>query len=219
MNQDYNRVQEQPKENTYKMKTYRNIINLLQQKEIPETWPEAVHTKPSAIREEIIGYCGYCLLSYDWIRPFAQWIGKRTCLEIMCGSGSLSKSLQNCGVDIKATDDHSWNQEHATAWFIDSWTDIEQVGAVEAIAQYGSTVDFIICSWPFMSEDCYEALLKMREVNPNCSMIYIGEWRGGATASDSFFAEAQCIQDHGFEEAVQNFKAIYGKQDRPYLLK
>lgn len=204
---------------SYKMQELRAILDLLQQKEIPETWPSLIRTKPLTIREEIIGYCGYCLLSYHWIRPLSQWIGDKKCLEIMCGSGALSKSLQNCGVDIIATDDHSWDKEHAISWFVDAWTNIEQRNAVEAIEQYGRTVDFIICSWPFKSEDCYNALHKMREVNPCAIMIYIGEWCGGATASESFFAAAQCLHDVAFEAAVQNFISFYGIYDKPYLIK
>lgn len=213
------KTQGQVPKTSYHIKAYRNNLNLLQQKEIPETWPALICTKPLTIREEIIGYCGYCLLAYDWIRPLAKWIGKRKCLEIMCGSGSLSKSLQNCGVDIKATDDHSWNQEHAISWFVDPWTEIEQLNAIQAIETYGKDIDFVVCSWPFLSEDCYYALLKMREVNSNSVMIYIGEWHGGGTASDSFFETAQCVQDETFEEAVQKFKSIFGVHDKPYLIK
>lgn len=218
MNNDRNR-QEKQGNASYQRKVLRDNIDLLQQKEIPESWPELIAKKTLAAKEEIIGYCGYCLLAYDWLRPLAQWIGNRPCLEIMCGSGSLSKGLQNCGVNIQATDDHSWMKDHAISWFVDSWTEIEQQNAVAAIEKYGQEVDFVICSWPFGSEDCYQALLKMREVNPAVRMIYIGEWRSGANASDSFFDAAECIEDETFVQAVQKFKSIYGNSDKVYLLK
>lgn len=204
---------------SYQREMLRNNIALLQQKQIPESWPELIVQKPLAIKEEVIGYCGYCLLAYDWIQPLAQWIGNRPCLEIMCGSGSLSKGLQNCGVKVQATDDHSWMKNHAISWFVDSWTEIEQQNAVAAIEKYGQKVDFVICSWPFSSEDCYQALLKMRETNPTARMIYIGEWRSGANASDSFFNAAEFVEDESFVQAVQRFKSLCGNSDKLYLLK
>lgn len=202
-----------------KMKGYRMAIAALQQKKIPDAWPEEISIKPLNVRDEVISYCGYCLLSYDWLKPLANWIGSRSCLEIMCGSGALSKGLQDFGVKIRATDDHSWMKDHATSWFVDAWTDIEQLDAVGAIEKYGKNTDLVICSWPYRSEDCYQALLKMRKANPGCFMIYIGEWIGGGTASDSFFAEADCVEDASFQQAVQQFKSLYGNTDRPYLIR
>jgi hypothetical protein len=49
-------------------------------------------------------------------------------------------------------------------------------------------------------------------------MIFIGEWCG-ATASDAFFAAAQVVEAPDFQEAVRNFKSLYGIRDYPYLLR
>lgn len=216
---DKSKRRKQENTGAYQRKILRDNIDLLQQKRIPEAWPTLITEKPLAVKEEIIGHCGYCLLAYDWLRPLAEWIGTRPCLEIMCGSGSLSKGLQDCGAVVRATDDHSWMKDHAISWFVDSWTAIEQQNAVAAIEKYGEDVDFIICSWPFRSEDCYQALLKLREVNAAARMIYIGEWRSGANASNSFFDAAECVADESFNRAVQQFKSIYGNSDYPYLIK
>lgn len=204
-------------------KQYYQILELLQQKQLPQSYPEAdaQHQLPPdslQIRSQLLGLCGYCLLAYDWLQPLAAWIGARKCLEIMCGSGALSKGLQDCGVSVRATDDFSWDKEHTTDWFRNGWTKLEEMPALQAIETYGRDVDFIICSWPFLSEDCYQALLKMREVNPAACMIFIGEWRG-ATASDSFFDVAEIVEDTTFQQAVANFKSIYQVQDRPYLIR
>jgi len=194
-------------------------LNLLQQKEIPEHWPEVVSTEPLQLKEELVGRCGYCLLSYDWIRPLAAWIGQRRCLEIMCGSGALSRALQNCGVQIKATDDYSWSAEHAVSWFADTWTMVEQMDAQTAIATYGCAVEIVVCCWPYRSEACTQALLQLRQVNPKALFLYIGEGPGGATASDSFFATAVPVMDTAFVQAVQAFQSIYGNSDRPCLIR
>ena len=207
-----------------KRKAYYQILELLQEKKIPECYPDAepgghqLGRESLNIRSQLQGLCGYCLLAYDWIGPLAEWIGQRKCLEIMCGSGALSKALQNCGVDMKATDDFSWNDNHAVPWFRDSWTEIEQLNALQAIETYGAEVDLVVCSWPFLSDDCYHALLKMREVNPAATMLYIGEWYG-ATASDAFFKAARVMKDDAFAQAIKNFKSFYDIHDWPYLIK
>jgi hypothetical protein len=207
-----------------KRKAYYEILEQLQQKQIPAAYPAAeagghqLGRESLNMRSQLQGLCGYCLLAYDWIQPLADWIGNRACLEIMCGSGALSKALQDCGVNIRATDDFSWDENHAVPWFRDPWTEITQMNAIQAIEAYGKEVDFVVCSWPFLSEDCYHALQKMREVNPTAKMIFIGEWCG-ATASDAFFAAAQVVEAPDFQEAVRNFKSLYGIRDYPYLLR
>lgn len=204
-------------------KQYYEILSLLQQKKIPEAFPSAdenhqLREESLQIRSQLLSVCGYCLLAYEWLKPLAKWIGDRRCLEIMCGSGALSYGLQHCGVDIRATDDFSWDREHSTAWFRNGWTNLEELSAIDAIEKYGREITFLICSWPFLSEDCYHALQKMREVNPASRMIFIGEWRGG-TASDNFFDAAEIVEDITFTKAISNFKRIYGVCDWPYLIK
>ncbi len=74
---------------------------------------------------------------------------KESVLKLCAVLALLSKALQNCGVDMKATDDFSWNDNHAVPWFRDSWTEIEQLNALQAIETYGAEVDLVVCSWPF----------------------------------------------------------------------
>jgi len=203
---------------------YGPIIELLKQKQIPETYPEPELRDTLTFfpgisslyaRDKIIQNSCFCLLAKDWIEPLADWIGKRKCLEIMCGSGALSKSLQDCSIDIHATDNFSWKYSNNQLWTI-----IENLDAVTAIEQYGKEVDIIICSWPpYQEPAAYNALLKMREINPNAVMIYIGEPPGGCTADDNFFEIAQYVQDESFDTAIRNFKSIWGIHDHPYLIK
>lgn len=129
----------------------------------------------------------------------------------MCGSGMLSKALKTCGVDIMPTDSNSWakradeNPEifKPNAWLKEPFTEIEEIDAIEAIKKYGENVGFVIVSWPYMDNVCYNALQTMRNVNPKCKMIYIGEGYGGCCASDMFFDtfdELYDIEHVGYEE-------------------
>jgi len=54
--------------------------------------------------------------------------------------------------------------------------------------EYGKNVDVLIMSWPpYTDEVVVKVLRKMREVNPSCIMVYIGEKEGGCNASEEFF--------------------------------
>lgn len=161
-------------------------------------------------------YCrefGFTLLSEDWIKPLATWIGDRPCLEIMAGTGYLTKFLSDYGVKIKATDNYSWNN------YFRNFNNVEKLDAIQAIEKYGKDVKFIICSWPYMDDTAYRCLLKMREVNPSCRMIYIGEWEMGCTADEKFFEAVEECQVQGFYDAVKNYSKWYGLHDAVYLLK
>jgi len=82
----------------------------------------------------------YCFYSRRLVRELAKEIGDRTALEIAAGDGTLSRFLQQEGVDITATDDHSWS--HA----IDFPDDVENQDAITALKTRGPQV--VICSWP-----------------------------------------------------------------------
>ena len=169
-------------------------------------------------RDDIIQNCGYTLLSYDWIRPLAQWIGSRRCLEIMAGSGALSYALAQCGVDIVATDNGSWAEKWC-GWFSTPWKEVEKLDCIEAVRKYSADRPLMICSWPFMDDDVYHALLEMRKVNPEAIMLYIGEGYGGATANDNFFDAVVSVDDPHFADAVKDFKQMPGIHDWPYLFR
>ena len=208
---------------------YGSILEQLRRHEIPEAYPVAdrypflygecsLDEGSLLIRDEVIRLCGYCWLSYNWIRPLSQWIGHRRCLEIMCGSGALSKALRACGVQVIATDNFSW-RENAGCWYERSWTDILQMDCLEAIRTYGDQTDLVICSWPYIDETCYHALLELRKANSKALMLYIGEPPNGATASESFFNVAELVKDDAFDKAIKAFRSAYTMKDRPMLFR
>lgn len=73
-------------------------------------------------------------------------------------------------------------------------------------------------SWCYMDDTGYKCLKKMREVNPNCKMLYIGEWQGGCTGNDEFFESLVEICDESFEKIAAKLPQWSGIHDRLYLI-
>jgi hypothetical protein len=82
----------------------------------------------------------YCFYSRRLVKELAKEIGDRKALEIAAGDGTLSRFLQQEGIDITATDDHSWS--HA----IDFPDDVEDRDAITALKTHQPQV--VVCSWP-----------------------------------------------------------------------
>lgn len=203
------------------------IYNGLLHHEIPAAYPKDISRawksellKAGLDRYKFIENGSFALISNDWVKPLSEWIGNRKCLEIMSGTGMLSRSLQDFNVSIRATDDFSWKFDDNT-WITESsqWCCVEKFDCISAIQRYGVDVDIIICSWPYINDIAYQSLLKMRSINPDCVMIYIGEDKGGCTASEEFFKAVEIVKDPEFKRAITEFKHWYNISDYPYLLK
>lgn len=188
-----------------------NLIETIMNKRIPEDVSlNFLDSFNSAIvREYAIKYMGFALITKKVIKSLARYIGSEKCLEIMSGQGCLSKSLQDEGVDIIATDNYSWNGRLNMS---DTWTNIEKIDCLDAIKKYGKDVSYILCSWiPYNNPIGYEALKLMNEINPECKMIVIGEGYGGCTADDSFFENLKEIYVE--EEFISSFRSWSGIHD------
>lgn len=205
---------------------YSGVLSKLRSREIPESYvefrdnelfPIQLERTSLILRNAFLEVSGCCLVAYDWVRPLSKWIGSRKCLEVMCGCGCLAKAFQDCGVDIIATDDFSW-ENHQSVWFQNPWTEIEQISAVDAVRKYGSQVSLILISWPYMDGTALEVLREMRIQNSKAQMIFIGEW-GGAAADKNFFQEARRVEDSRFYDAVKSFCQHASIHDYPYLLR
>lgn len=59
----------------------------------------------------------------------------------------------------------------------------------------------------------------MREINPKCRMIYIGEDFGGCTANNDFFNNIEECYVKGFEDAVGNYRRWQSIHDSIVLVK
>ena len=197
------------------------IIAQIHNKQIPESYPDFMinNLERYEQRSKFIQQIGFSLVSLDWIIPLSKWIGCRKCLEVMSGTGALSFALLQQSVDIKATDNFSWDTENSWNKQKNYWTDIENIDVIEAIKKYGKNIDIIIMSWPYMDDTAYRVLQIMREVNPQCLMIVIGESHGGCTANDEFFDSIVEVEDNAFNVAVKEYKRWWGIYDYPQLVK
>ena len=82
----------------------------------------------------------YCFYSRRLIREIAHLADSRRTLEIAAGDGTLSRFLAGAGVDVVATDDHSWSHS------IDFPEDVVDEDAVTALRTRQPEV--VVCSWP-----------------------------------------------------------------------
>jgi len=191
----------EPEEQHRYTEEMRRIREKLLVKEVPDEYPRGVSNllcygldfNTSIDRFSFINISSFALVSKAWVEPLADFLGDKKCLEIMAGRGVLSKALSDCGVDIKATDDFSWSwrgkisEDKAVLTRSELWFDVEEADCIESIEKYGADIGYLVCSWPPMENSMCRALLKMREINPECKLIYIGEDDGGCTADDEFF--------------------------------
>lgn len=87
----------------------------------------------------------YCFYSRRLIDRLAELIGDRPCLEIAAGDGTLSRFLAAAGVQVTATDDHSWTH---SVTFPDT---VVRQDARSALREHEPRV--VVCSWPPAGND------------------------------------------------------------------
>ena len=87
----------------------------------------------------------YCFYSRRLVRQLAAMIGDRSCLEIAAGDGTLSRFLAAEGVNVTATDDHSWTHS------IEFPNTVIEQDARSALRERQPQV--VICSWPPAGND------------------------------------------------------------------
>jgi len=182
---------------------------------IPESYPNEMIKILSVDgykkREYIRTIMGFSLLANSWIKPLAKWIKKRKCLEIMAGTGALSKVLSDNNVSIIATDDFSWHETRFDKNKL--WYPIVEMDAIRAIEIYGNSIDIIVVSWAFMDDVLYKSLLRMREVNKKLIILYLGETIYGCCASYEFFNEANQIVDKKLLQATYQYQTWFAVND------
>lgn len=123
-------------------------------------------------------------------------IGKKT-LEINCGKGHWSYCLRLLGCDIITTDHFTQDS---------SWITVEKLDAVSAVEKYNDKCSVLFCSWPDYNKDyAFEALRRFT----GDTVIYIGEGKTGACATDSFFDYLnQYYQKQEIENTLQSWPFV-----------
>lgn len=141
-------------------------------------------------REYYIQKYGFSLITNSWIELLSEFIGDDKCLEIMGGTGFFSYVLSKKGVNVICTDDYSWEElpdSNVNSWVGNHFCDIERLDAVEAVEKYGKEIKYLIVSWAYMNDTLVKVYKKLKEINPECLIIYIGEREGGCCSCDEFF--------------------------------
>lgn len=195
-----------------------SILDNLRQGNIPNEYPSILSSWTDSgisfrFRDIYIREFGFSLISKSWIVALKDNIIKDSkCLEIMAGRGLLAKSLKDIGVDIIATDNLEWQSGKYYPIWESHFTKIEKLDCLEAIEKYGNDVEFIVVSWaPYDESICYDALIMMRKVSPNCKMIFIGEGQGGCTADDEFFEATKYASDKDEQNKLDEINSHYQK--------
>ncbi len=99
----------------------------------------------------------YCFYSRSLIERLSALIGNRSCLEIGAGDGTLARFLQQAGVKIRATDDHSWSH------IILYPESVERLDAGRALEKYQP--QSVICSWPPPGNDFERRVFSTQSVD------------------------------------------------------
>lgn len=156
----------------------------------------------------------YAVITWQWVKPLAKWIGDRRCLEVMSGRGWLSLALRSQGVNIISTDDYSWAD---TIQWGESVTEVERLDAIEAVNKYGKDIEILICAWPYMDDTAFRTISALHVINPDALIIYIGEFDGGCTADDNFHKHFQTIKDEEFHRVADMYQRWPSLHDFVYL--
>lgn len=82
----------------------------------------------------------YCFYARPLVRALDEIIGDRSCLEIAAGDGTLARLLADEGVEITATDDHSWEGQ------VDFDGSVLREDAATALRTRRPAV--VLCAWP-----------------------------------------------------------------------
>lgn len=132
-------------------------------------------------RDACISHGMWAIVEKTWVSELAKWIGTRSCLEIMSGTGWLAKALSEENISIEATDNYKWHKEVKCVF------PVRNASALDAVKD--SQHDILIVSWPpYESHDIVEACEAWGTSRP---IIYIGEGCGGCNAPDEFFERFQ----------------------------
>lgn len=195
-----------------------SVYSAIRHRSLPERYPEVISQGTifcEAYHKAIVQSMGCALLAKSWLRPLAEYIGGRPCLEVMAGTGALAWALGEYGVPVLPTDNYSLRNTFAR-----HWVKVRRMDALRAVKKYGRDVDFVILSWPFISPLPGQILTWLREHNPRCRMIYLGEWRGGCNVSDDFCDLAR--EDPAAAELVarlrKEYQSWYDLKDTIYIL-
>lgn len=160
-------------------------------------------------RRAYISRSGFAVITKKFADKLAEYLNGKKCLEIMAGSGTMTKSLCDRGIDIIATDDYSWDGPI----FENVKCEVEKLSATEAIKKY-SDVDVILVSWMPLDVDGLSIVSAIREHNPDVLIISIEE---DCTANDTWYDHIVYEEDDSFKCVADAYSSWYFIRDIPQL--
>jgi predicted nicotinamide N-methyase len=173
---------------------------------------------PSYFRRSYIAFMGFSFINYAYIDALSNFLAGKKVLEVMSGSGLLSMLLKEKGIDIIATDiSPGYENDYHFAVFN---PDIEKLDAIAAVEKYGKDVDYVIMSWPPYNDPiAAEVMKKIKEVNNNINVIYIGEGPDGCTADQTFFDIVDGVYSESFEKVQHTYSNWSMIHDLPFIIR
>jgi hypothetical protein len=158
------------------------------------------------IRDKYIKEVGFPIYTTELIDELVIILSKHKVVEVGCGTGFLSYTLQNNCVDITAIDDLSGRYCHED--FV--WPRYTNIINADATEYDLSPFDAVIMSWPDYESPF--ACKIAQKLTHNQFLIYQGEGEGGCTGDDDFFHlvnnEFRRIE-HSLNEATIQFHGIH----------
>lgn len=122
----------------------------------------------------------WAIVNTVWTAKLADWIGRRSALEIMAGRGWLAKALSLHGVDIVATDDYSWDDTHNMCRPVCS---VDKMDAKTAVLAHADR-EVLICSWPHGTQPFLD--IAREWITDGGVVVYIGESPGGCCVDENW---------------------------------
>lgn len=134
------------------------------------------------LRDSYVKDFGFFLVTEDFLDVSKNFLSNKHVLEVGAGTGFLSNCLHNNGINITSIDLETTNNKYG---FQKMHHNIIEGDAVKYLKKNLKSYSTVLMSWPNYSNDFAYNILKVME--PNQSLIYIGESFGGCTANDKFF--------------------------------
>ena len=161
-------------------------------------------------------YGMWAYISAPFIKDLAKFLNGAPTLEVMAGNGTISAGLRELDQTVIATDNKGWIAENETGKH--SVTEIEKLDALDAWKKYQDQVKFVIMSWsPDGVSIDWNLLQKMRETNPDVTLICIGE-KFGSSGSKPFWQGAHYVNPKATEQLNQHFARFDLVHDQVYLI-
>jgi len=107
-------------------------------------------------------------------------------IEVGAGNGYWAKCIEECGGNVVATDIDPPE---------DTWVDVEQA----SVSDLYLTGESVLSVWPPLQNDMSTRLVEAEPAH----IVYVGETRGGCTASEGFF------------ELIDTYYGLVGKIEIP----